>query len=91
MEIELRMLEEDPQVNIHPEGISVTLKKIANRKTPGFNGIHGFWFEKFTFLHDRLATEMNKCTENSNGWPKGRQLESKKTPPKELPQQTNDP
>ena len=61
METELRMLEEGPQVNIHPDGLKPTLKKIANWKTPGLGGTHRFWFKKFTSVHDRLATEVNKC------------------------------
>ena len=36
------MLEEGPQVNIHPDGPKATLKKIANWKTPGLDGMHGF-------------------------------------------------
>ena len=43
------------------EGPKMTLKKISNWKTPGHDGIHGFWFKKFTAIHDRLALEMNKC------------------------------
>ena len=35
-------------------------KKISNWKTPGHDGIHGFWFKKFTAIHDRLALEMNR-------------------------------
>ena len=42
METELRMLEEGPQVNIHPDGLKATLKKIVNGKTPNLDGIHGF-------------------------------------------------
>ena len=26
---------------------------------PGHNGIHRFWFKKFTTIHDRLALKMN--------------------------------
>ena len=29
------MLEEDPHVNIHPDALMATLKKISNWKTPG--------------------------------------------------------
>ena len=60
IETELRMLEEGSQVNIYPDGLKATLKKIANWKTPGLDDIHGFWFKKFTSIHDRIATEMNK-------------------------------
>ena len=43
-ETELRMLEECPQVNLHLDGLKATFKKIANWKTSGLDGIHGFWF-----------------------------------------------
>ena len=36
-------------------------KKISNWKTPGHEEIHGFWFKKFTSIHDGLALEMNRC------------------------------
>ena len=34
-------------------------EKTSNWKTPAHDGIHGFWFKKFTSLHDRKALEMN--------------------------------
>ena len=57
---ELERLEEDSKAEIHIELLEKTLKKISNWKTPGHDGIHGFWFKKFTPVHDRLALEMNK-------------------------------
>ena len=33
---------------------------------PGQNGIHGFWFKKFTTIHDRHAYEMNKCQQEAH-------------------------
>ena len=44
MEAELRMLEEGPQVNTHPNGLKETLKKVSNWKTAGLDGINGFGF-----------------------------------------------
>ena len=41
-------------------------KKISNWKTPGHNGIHGFWFKKFTSIHNRLALEMKKCLQGAH-------------------------
>ena len=40
-------------------------KKISNWKTPGHDGIHGFWFKKFIFIHGRLALEMNRCLQRA--------------------------
>ena len=36
-------------------------KNISNLKTPGYDGIHGFWFKKFTSTHDRQTLEMKRC------------------------------
>ena len=58
-------LEEGPKAEIHTDLLKTTLKKISNWKTPGHDGIHGFWFKKFTSIHDRLTLEMNKCLERA--------------------------
>ena len=52
---ELEGLEEGPKVEIHTDLFKTTLKKISNWKTPGHDGIHCFWFKKFTSIHDRQA------------------------------------
>ena len=41
-------------------------KKISNWKTPGRDRIHGFWFKKFTSIHDRQAQEINRCLERAH-------------------------
>ena len=64
-ETELRMFEEGTQMNIHPDGLKAKLKKMANWKAPGLDGMHGFWFKKFNSIHDRFATEMNKCIQET--------------------------
>ena len=62
---ELERLEEGPKGEIHIELLKKTLKKISNWKTPGHDGIHGFWFKKFTSIHNRLALEMNRCLQDA--------------------------
>ena len=59
------MLEEGPLMNLTPNRFKATLKKIGNWKTLRLDGIHGFWFEKFTPIQDRLATEMNECIQKT--------------------------
>ena len=59
-------LEEGPKAEIHTDLLKTTLKKISNWKTPGHDGIHGFWFKKFTSIHDRLALEMNKYLQRAH-------------------------
>ena len=61
LETRLRTLEESPKVSIHADELKSTLTKISNWKTPGLDSTLGFWFKKFTSIHGRLDTKMNKC------------------------------
>ena len=51
-------------MEIHVDLLKTTLKRISNWKAPGHDGIHGFWFKKFTSIHRRLALEMNRCLQD---------------------------
>ena len=62
---ELEEHEEGPKAEILMELLKKTLKKISNWRTPGHDGRHGFWFKKFTSVHDRLALEMNRCLQGA--------------------------
>ena len=62
---ELKGHVEGRKVEIHIELLKKTLKKMSNLKTPGNDGIHGFWFKIFTSIHDRLALEMNRCLQGA--------------------------
>ena len=33
---------------------------------PGHDRIHGYWFKKFTSIHERLALEMNRCLQRAH-------------------------
>ena len=63
---ELDGLEEGPKMEIHVDLLKITLKRISNWKAPGHDGIHGFWFKKFTSIHVRLALEMNRCLQDAH-------------------------
>ena len=65
METELRLFEKGSHANMHPDGLEATLKKIANWKTLRLDVIHGFWFKYCSPIHDRLATETNKCIQKT--------------------------
>ena len=58
-------LEEGPKTEIHIDLLKTTLKRLSNWKTPGHDGIHGFWFKKFTSIHCKLALEMNRCLQGT--------------------------
>ena len=51
---ELEGFEEGPKAEIHIDLLK-TSQKISKWKTPGHDGIHGFWFKKFTSIHNRQA------------------------------------
>ena len=57
---ELKGLEKGPKGEINIELLKKTLKKIPNWKTPGHDGIHGFWFKEFPSIHDTDAYKMQK-------------------------------
>ena len=62
---ELERLEKGPKAEKHNNFLKTTLKKKSNWKTPGHDGILGFWFQKFTSIHDRLALEIKKCLQGA--------------------------
>ena len=61
----LEGLEEGRKTEIHIDLLKTTRKRISNWKTSGHEGIHGFWFKKFTSIHDRVALEMNRCLQGA--------------------------
>ena len=44
MKKELQGLEKGPEADIQQDSPRTTLKKVVNWKTPGHDGVHGFWF-----------------------------------------------
>ena len=40
-------------------------KKNIKLENASYDGIHGFWFKKFTSIHVRLALEMNRCLQGA--------------------------
>ena len=62
---EVEVNEEGPTTEIHIDLLKTTVKRMSNWKAPVHDGIHGFWFKKFTSIHGRLALEMNECLEGA--------------------------
>ena len=61
---ELEGLEEGPKAEILTELLKTSLK-ISNWKMPDNDGIHGFWFMKFTPILHWRALEMNRCLQGA--------------------------
>ena len=62
---ELEGLEQGHKTEILIDLLKTTLKRTSNWKTPGHDGIHGFWFTKFTSIQGRQALEMNRCLQGA--------------------------
>ena len=62
----LEGLKEGPKAEISIDLLRMTRKKIWNWKTPGNDGIHGFWFRKLTTVHDRPALEIYRCLQEAH-------------------------
>ena len=52
------------------DSLRATLKKVLNGKTPGHDGIHGFWLKIIFTIHHRLTIEMNRYLEETRGCPR---------------------
>ena len=63
---ELQELKEGLEADIHLGSLRASLKKVPNRKTPGHDGIRGFWFKKFMSIHNRLVFQLSRCFEETN-------------------------
>ena len=62
---ELMEIEEGPVASVHIITLKSVLKKVTNWKTPGHDGIHGFWFKTFTSIHKRMAQQLNRCLQET--------------------------
>ena len=50
--------------------IKEQFKKIPNWKSPGPDGIQGYWVKKLTALHERIAKQMDNIISNKEDIPK---------------------
>ena len=62
----IRMTRRRPNSGNTHRFIQNDTKKISKWKTPGHDGIHGFLFKKFTFIHDLLALELNRFLQGAH-------------------------
>ena len=50
--------------------IKEQVKKIPNWKSPGEDGVQGYWLKKLTALHERTAKQMDNIISNAEDIPK---------------------
>ena len=61
MRKELEDIDKGEPIVLNETTLKHTLRKVANWKAPGPDGIHGYWFKKFTTLHGRLTHLLQNC------------------------------
>ena len=57
-------------INITTEMIKEQVKKIPNWKSPGPDGVHGYWLKKLTKLHECMAKQMDNIITKREEIPK---------------------
>ena len=57
-------------INITTEMIKEQVKKILNWKSPGPDGVHGYWLKKLTKLHECMAKQMDNIITKREEIPK---------------------
>ena len=78
-------VEEQAPVEVALEDVVKGIRKMANWKAPGPDGVRGFWFKKFPSLHSTLTAALQKCLESGHvpDWMvKGRTVLIQKDPAK---------
>ena len=55
---------------ITKEIVSKQSRKVPHWKTPGRDGVQGFWIKKLTSLHERTAFQLNKILNGNEQLPK---------------------
>jgi len=73
------------KVVVQLEDVKVGIRRMANWKAPGPDGVRGFWFKKFPSLHTSLAASLQKCLDDGDvpAWMvKGRTVLIQKDPAK---------
>ena len=61
VEQEMKRVKKDSNISITKEDVSSKIRKMPNWKSPGLDGIQGYWLKRFTSLHEMLAKELNQC------------------------------
>ena len=57
-------------INITTEMIKKQVRKIPNWKSPGPDGVQGYWLKKLTAFHECIAKQMDNIISNREDIPK---------------------
>ena len=58
---EMETVKKQEDIEIGEEDVKVGIRKMADWKAPGPDGVRGFWFKKFQTLHKALTSSLQEC------------------------------
>ena len=58
---ELAGVEQQQEVTVQLHDVKAGIRRMANWKAPGPDGIRGFWFKKFLSLYELIAASLQQC------------------------------
>ena len=56
-------MQEDVQVDLAK--IKKQLSRMPNWKSPGPNGVQGYWIKNFTSVHRKIENQLNRCLQEN--------------------------
>ena len=57
--------EKQAQMSVGLEVVRTQIRKMTNWKSPGPDGVQGYWFKRFTSLHNALTAHLQACVTKS--------------------------
>ena len=64
LERDLNNVEKQDNVKVTAASVKKQVKKMASWKSPGPDGLHGYWLKNFTTVHARLVEQLNECLQH---------------------------
>ena len=66
LEEDLKDIELQHNIIIDEKKVSSKVRKIPNWKSPGPDGVQGYWLKNLTSLHQRIASQLNECLQSGD-------------------------
>ena len=61
---DLNNVQRQENITISKNDLTKQIARTASWKSPGPDGIHGFWYKNFSSLHGVICTQLNQCLQN---------------------------
>jgi hypothetical protein len=59
-------VDKQEDVRVTTEDVAAGVRRMSNWKAPGPDGVRGFWFKKFSCLHQAMAKGLQGCLDEGN-------------------------